>query len=212
MEIITRQAAKAAGLSFYYTGKPCVHGHIAKRYSSTKICAECSAHYSRVGRAKQPLYNTWHGALRRCYNEECKSYPEYGGRGITVCDRWLDTENGYANFLADMGPRPAGFSLDRIDNDEGYSPENCRWADPATQARNRRNSWIKLSGEDVLEVFRLRDEGMTLKAIGDLYGASESCIWLTLKKREHYIEQGLGRSTKAAPGRISVLRQACPED
>lgn len=81
-------------------------------------------------------YHTWEGIKKRCLNPNCINYNDYGGRGITVDERWLD----FRNFLEDMGEKPKGYSLDRIDNDRGYSKENCRWADLATQSNNRRNN------------------------------------------------------------------------
>ena len=79
--------------------------------------------------------------IDRCYNENDSGYHNYGGRGITVCDRWLDKENGLINFIEDVGFRPNdSYSLDRIDVNGNYCPENCRWTDQKTQCRNRRNN------------------------------------------------------------------------
>lgn len=83
--------------------------------------------------SKHELYNVWSGMLHRCYNEKRDNYLYYGGRGIEVCDRWRES---FDNFTSDMGPRPEGHTLDRIDNDGNYSPENCKWSTRSDQKHN----------------------------------------------------------------------------
>jgi hypothetical protein len=77
---------------------------------------------------------SWYAMKQRCLNPKATGYARYGGRGITVCARWL----GFAAFFADMGPRPEGMSIDRIDGDGNYEPGNCRWATLKIQQQNRR--------------------------------------------------------------------------
>ncbi len=91
-------------------------------------------------------FNSWMGMRKRCFNPANKRYKDYGGRGITICARWMDS---FLNFLEDMGEKPSPqHSLDRIDNNGNYEPSNCRWATRIEQARNKRNNKI-LSFEDL---------------------------------------------------------------
>jgi hypothetical protein len=94
------------------------------------------SHYSGI--------KVWDGMIRRCTNQANKDFPLYGGRGIKVCERWLDVRN----FAEDMGDKPDGCSLDRIDPNGDYCPENCRWATPAEQGANKRtNRMIEHAGQ-----------------------------------------------------------------
>lgn len=99
-----------------------------------------AARIKRDGRKHHPLYSTWVGMKVRCYYSTAVSYKNYGGRGIKVCDRWMRMPDGFWNFVNDMGERPNRYTLDRIDNNKGYFPENCKWVSRNQQMSNRRNS------------------------------------------------------------------------
>lgn len=94
----------------------------------------------RGGMTSHPLYDSYLQMVARCHDENHPRYADYGGRGITVCDRWRDD---FWTYVADVGARPEGMSLDRIDNDSGYRPDNVRWATASQQVRNSRPGWVK---------------------------------------------------------------------
>lgn len=124
----------------------------------------------RHGRTKTPEYYIWRSMKARCLNSHSSGYPNYGARGITVCDRW----RLFDHFFADMGLRPSpNHQLDRINNDGPYTPENCHWATPVQQGRNKRSNVV------------ITYEGVTLTMIAwaQRLGITRHALWHRLEKR-----------------------------
>lgn len=109
--------------------------------------------YKTHGMSKSSAYGSWENMRARCLNPNSPAYQLYGGRGVTICDRWSD----FAAFLADMGDRPAGATLDRIDVDGNYEPDNCRWATPRQQALNTRRNVRWTHGGETLTISEWAD-------------------------------------------------------
>lgn len=123
------------------TEKSVIAGNLLKKASTSCGCANrignrSTTHGHTRLRSISPTYHTWAGMKARCNNPKNTHYSHYGAQGIQVCERWAKFEM----FLEDMGEKPKNHSLDRIDPNGNYEPQNCRWADDVTQARNKRNN------------------------------------------------------------------------
>lgn len=122
---------------------------------------------TKHGKTDSREYHSWNGMKARCTNPKSQSYLDYGGRGIKVCKRWSG-ENGFINFLSDMGECPPGFSLDRKNTNGNYEPRNCRWIDDKSQQANRRHvtsaQYIKL---EKVFLFTLVCLGLAMRKEGE---------------------------------------------
>jgi hypothetical protein len=146
----------------------CSSGNLRSGNSKSCGCLKLEMHTARLtkhGGSYTPEFAIWNGMHKRCYSPAEPSYVNYGARGITICDRWRES---FANFLADMGPLPSEHhSIDRINNDGPYSPENCRWATRKEQNNNtRRNHFLDYNGQHLTIAQWADVTGLTVDAIG----------------------------------------------
>lgn len=119
----------------------------------------------RKGSENYPAYSTWMSMIGRCHRPTHSAYHKYGGRGVAVCNRWRES---FESFLADMGSRPEGTSIDRIDGARGYEPSNCRWATAIEQNANRRTSrLVTINGETATVNEWARRTGLTGTGFAD---------------------------------------------
>lgn len=171
---------------------------------STRSCGclqrESARNRKIHGRAGTMEYRVWRAMLDRCTNPRSQSYADYGGRGITVCDRWQTLDD----FIADMGDRPDGMSIERIDNDGPYSPDNCRWATNTEQHRNTRRT----------KRLTFRNETRCLVEWAQITGINRTTISQRLAKGlsiEDALTQPVG-PTGRKPTQIATLRSQCDAD
>lgn len=169
LTIINRCGSTQSGQSLWLAQCDCgkiikVSGTRFKKRSTDTSCGcyqkEAASVRSKThGLGKTPEYGVWAAMLQRCTNPSDKAYVKYGGRGITVCDRWNPTAGGsFENFYEDMGQRPAkNYSLDRCDNSEGYSIENCKWVERTLQNYNR--GLFKNNKSGIVGVYWHKDVG-----------------------------------------------------
>lgn len=134
-----------------------------------------------------PGYDVWRAMIRRCCHLQNRQYRHYGGRGITVCERW---RNSFSAFKADMGLPPPGLTLDRINNDGNYEPSNCRWATYVQQANNtRRNRYVFVDGQILTLAQAARHFGVPDRRLANYYDCNGFDINRAVKQLKATLER-----------------------
>jgi hypothetical protein len=134
---------------------------LCDRCSKSKTCTDRNTSHGMSG---TPAYKSWLSMKRRCYSPSNNRYEFYGGKGIVVCDRWLES---FENFYEDMGDCPAGMSIDRIDTAGNYEPSNCKWSTVIEQANNKTSNLLFTDGEQV----------WSLRRWCDIFGKDYKHVW-----------------------------------
>jgi len=143
-------------------------------------------HGESYGKNRTLEYNCWQVMIQRCTNEKNPNYSRYGGRGITVCDRWLKS---FENFISDMGRKPKKeYSIERVDVNGNYCPENCIWIPMSDQHKNRRNRFdLKITNNNATDIRIQYAKGEKVKELASKYNCSASNIYHILQNNTHKI-------------------------
>ena len=156
-------------------------------------CRECNRAanqkwYLQRQKSSNRLYSTYVGMKGRCHSPSHGNYPHYGGRGITVCQEWRDSFRAFKQWALQNQYRD-GLQLDRIDNDQGYSPENCRFVTASENQRNKRlrdqplRNYTRVTPEDVRAIRQLIEEGVSQREIGHRFGICHATVWAIKTRR-----------------------------
>ncbi len=156
-------------------------GHAVDRHKPKNV---------KHGLSRDPRYRIYGAMLRRCYSKDCENYKNYGGRGIRVDSSWLGLA-GFLRFVRDMGPRPIGKSLDRIDNDGDYTKANCRWASQNEQMYNRR----------VTLRFEYDGKQKTIAQLSAIAGVPKKAMWRRLVERKWSVDRAVNQKPRKSPRR-----------
>jgi hypothetical protein len=202
--IMTRKEAREKGLKFFYSHKVCPHGHRTYRYCSTSWCLDCAR---AIPKERIAIRN----AIQRCTNPKNPAYKNYGAKGVKVAKGWIDD---WRNFLADVGPKPEGTSLDRIDPTGDYNPTNASWRSPHVQAYNKRNTvWVTVDERRICLRHASRSVGVSEASIKQRARKIAATLGIDFAPHrtellelalEYYKQYGKGHSATARGKRVTV--------